>query len=164
VKNDTKSKLDAIFQHHEAAKRIASQKQEEKETKEQQFLREFLDAREKIIRPAMQEVGEYVKAKGYNYEISTEDERIPADGRSGSTDASIRLTIFTSEKNRPRHEFPGLTAYCRKRDQRIGFHSSNIAPERGGSAGPAGDAALSEITADLIQEKLLKVVTEVFAR
>jgi hypothetical protein len=48
--------------------------------KESSFLRAFLDAREKTIRPAMVEVGEYVRGMGYTFRISTEEDGLSMAG------------------------------------------------------------------------------------
>jgi len=162
MKDDIKSKLDAAFEKHEASKRLAAKAKQAAETKEEVFLREFIEARDTIIRPAMEEIGGYVKGKGYSYEISTEDDKPSPDGRSRSVPASIRLTIFLGERRFPVHENPGFSAICEKGQQNVWFHECTMSPGRGGHAGPAGQATLSQITKDLIQEKVMKVVADVF--
>ena len=69
-RDDIKSKLDAVFAKHDESKRKAVEAQH----KESSFLRAFLDAREKTTRPAMVEVGEYVRGMGYTFRISTEED------------------------------------------------------------------------------------------
>lgn len=160
MKDDIKSRLDATFQKHEATKRAAIEAKQVAETKEQIFLREFMEARESIIRPAMEEIGEYVKSKGHNYEVSTEDDSPSLDSRSRSTPASIHLTL--GDGHRPSHEFPGFSVICEKGQQKVRFHESTMWPGRGGHAGSAGEASLSEVTKDLVQEKILKVVAAAF--
>lgn len=125
-------------------------------------MREFNAARDALIRPAMEEIGEYVKGKGYSYEVSIEDDKPSPDGRSRSTPASIRLTIFLGERRRPAHEHPGLSVICEKGQQKVRFHENTTSPGRGGHSGPAGDTTLPALTKDLLQEKILKVVAEVF--
>ena len=162
MKEEIKSKLEAAFEKHEQSKRSAADAKQVAENKSQTFLREFIAAREAIIRPAMEEVGEYVQGKGYAFEVSIEDDKPSLDGRSRSTPASIRLTIFPSERRYPVHENPGFSVICEKGEQKVRFHESTMSPSRGGHAGPAGQATLGALTKDLIQEKILKVVAEVF--
>lgn len=162
MNNDIKSKLDAAFLKHEASKRAAVEAKQAAETKEQVFLRQFVEARESIIRPAMEEVGEYIKGKGYTYEIFTEDDKSSPDGRGRSTPASIQLALFLDERRYPVHDFPNFSIICEKGQQRVRFHGSTISPGRGGYSGSAGEATLSEVTKELVQEKILKIVTEVF--
>jgi len=162
MKDEIKAKLDVAFQKHEAAKRTAAEGKQIAASKEQVFLRGFMEARESIIRPAMKEIGEYVKDKGYDYDVSTEDDKPSPDGRSRSTPASIRLTIFLGERRYPSHEHPGFSVICEKGQQKVRFHENTTSPGRGGHAGPAGEAVLSDLTKDLVQEKILKVVAEVF--
>lgn len=162
MKDEIKSKLEATFEKHEASKRAAATAKQVAETKEQVFLREFVEARDAILRPAMEEIGEYVKGKGYSYEVSTEEDKPPLDGQSRSTPASIRLTIFLGGRRHPVHEYPGFSIICEKGQQKVRFHESTMSPGRGGHAGPAGETTLAKLTKDLVQEKILKVVAEVF--
>lgn len=162
MRNEIKSKLDAAFHRHEASKRAAATAKREAETAEQVFLSEFVKARDTIIRPAMEEVGQYVKDKGYGYEVSTEDDKPSLDGRSRSTPASIRLTIFLDDRHHPMRENPGFSVICEKYERKVRFHESTMSPGRGGHAGSAGEAALTDLTNDMIQEKILKVVAEIF--
>ena len=162
MKDDIKSKLDAAFEKHEASKLATATAKQVAENKEQVFLREFVEARDAIIRPAMEEIGEYIKSKGYSYEVSTEDDKPSLDGRSRSIPASIRLTMFLGERRYPIHDNPGFSVICEKWHQKVRFHESTMSPGRGGHAGPAGETSVPELTKDLLQERILKIVAEVF--
>jgi hypothetical protein len=162
MKDEIRSKLDAAFERHEASRRAVTEAREVKETKEQVFSRSFSELRDSLIRPAMEEIGQYVKGKGYSYEISTEDEHVATDSRSRSTSASIKITLFLDERKHPEYEMPFLSVIAQKERQNVRFHESTMVPGRGGASGPAGETSLAEITPQLIQEKILKVVSDVF--
>jgi hypothetical protein len=162
MKDEIKSRLEAAFDKHEATKRAVADAKQVAESNEQRFLREFMEAQDSIIRPAMEEIGDYVKSKGYTYAVTAEDDKPSPDGKSRSSPAAIRLTIFIGERRGPSHEFPTFSVICEKGQQKVRFHESTMSPGRGGHSGSAGEAPLSEVTKDLIQEKILKIVTEVF--
>jgi hypothetical protein len=159
---DIKSKFEAVFQKHAASKLAAAKAQDVKESKWAAFLRAFLDARETTIRPAMTEVGEYVRGNGYHYEISTVDDSISNDKNHRPISAAIRITFFTGDDRAPVGNFPHFTVICDKERQRVGFHESTISPGRGGHAGGVGGAPLSELTTEMVQEKIIKVLSEAF--
>jgi len=161
MKDETKSKLDAIFDRHEASKRAAAQAKQVVESKEEAFVRAFNEASDKIIRPALEEVGKHAKARGISYEISNEEDKLPT-GREPGRSASIAITFFPGEKKYPPTEFPALTVFCEKHKQRVRFHERTMMPGRGGHAGPTGEADLPQITADLIQQKILDVLSQAF--
>jgi hypothetical protein len=163
MKYDIKSKLDAAFEKHEASERTAAEVQQDRESKEQVFLREFIQVRKSVVRPAMEEIGEYVEGKGYSYDISTEDDRPSPHGRGRSTPASITLTILLGgERRYPLHEHPGLSVICDKDKRKVRFHESVRSPGRGGHSGPAGEAELPDLTTDFVQERIVNVVAQVF--
>ncbi len=151
MKEETKSKLDAVFKAEQVAK-----------GKQEAFLQNFMEAQDTIIRPAMEEIGEYVRGKGYSHEISTEEDGISNDGNNRPISASTRITFFLGERQYPRHQFPGFSVICDKNQELVFFHESTMSPGRGGHAGGAGQATLPEVTKDLIQEKISNVLSEVF--
>jgi hypothetical protein len=162
LKQETESRLAAIFAKHEATKISAAEVKNVVETKEQTFLREFLAARGSLIRPAMQEIGEYVKGRGYAFDISTEEDHFEEGRDRRHRSAAIRITFFPGERRGANHEYPGLSLTCNKAAQLVEFHESAISPGRGGMAGGSGSAKLAELTAEEIQRRILKVVAAVF--
>jgi hypothetical protein len=82
MKSDIKKGLDDVFAKHEASRKAAAERQQAIQTKEEAFLKEFLEKRDSIIRPAMEAVGQYLKEKGYSSEITTEEDGYSKDLRS----------------------------------------------------------------------------------
>jgi hypothetical protein len=154
LRDDIKSKLDAVFAKHDESKRKAAEAQH----KESSFLRAFLDAREKTIRPAMVEVGEYVRGKGCTFRISTEEDGLSKDGTNRLIPASIKIEFCIGEPPTYEIPVPSFEVICEKHTQRVLFHENTT----GGQSSSAGDASLSELTGDMIQERILAVVAEVF--
>lgn len=162
MKQETQSKLDAMFAKHRASKDAAFEAAEKAEDKAASFLATFLEKRESVIRPAMVAMGEYVKDKGYAYEVSIEEDKPSHDGRGRHTPASIRLTVFLEKGRYPIHDHPGFSVICEKGQQNVRFHENTTSPGHGGHSGPAGQAKLEDLTADTIQQGILKVFAEVF--
>lgn len=163
MKPDTQAKFDAIFARHNAVQRAAADKKHAIETKEAVFLRQFLDARETVMRPAMQAIGDTLKANGYDFGIVTSEDGDDArEGEQRARQASIRLEFLLGEAPEPPHEPPGFMVSCDKGKQLVRFYESTIRPGGGGRAGPCGETELSGLTADRLQEEILHVVEELF--
>src|SRR5262245_29928479 len=154
MKEATKAKLDGLFEKLNDRKRSEAEAQQVKESKEDLFLKQFKEVQDRVIRPAMEEIGAYIKSKGFDYQVLVEDDRISKDdGRRRYVPASITFVFYPDQRGYPTHAFPGLTVICEKTQQRVRFHESTISPGRGGYTGGAGETALSELTASLIQSK-----------
>jgi hypothetical protein len=162
MKDETKARLEAILDVHEAAKHAAAQTKHVRETKEEVFLREFNRIREAIIRPAMEEIGKHVQLRSCSFEIHDEDERLPDPHRGGGRNPSIAIIFFPGEQRTPRHQFPALTVFCDKHNECVIFHDRTITPGKGGTAGSSGEVPLEQITSDLIQERILNVLQKTF--
>ena len=90
MKPESKKALDAIFQKHEAAKLVGRHADRTRSPREEIFLARFYSARASILRPVMEEVGEYVKGRGYVYEIDEQDERTSGE-KENSASIAIRF-------------------------------------------------------------------------
>jgi hypothetical protein len=159
MKDQTKTALDALFRQHEDTKRKATEVKEIKAKKEDAALEKFLSVRESIIRRAMEEMGAYVKAKGYAYDVKTEEDS--KDNKGRHTPASIRFNLYLDEQRYSSNGFPSLAVICKKEDGRVWFHECTMGPGRGGHAGGVGEAAIGDLTKDLVQEKILKALSQV---
>lgn len=162
MKSDLKAKLDATFQKVAADKASAEQRRLAKHAKESAFVGEILIALDTIVKPAMTEIGEYLRAQGYDYQISTKDEISLADKRSGPTPASVTVEFYQRGVRQAHGQTPHLTVSYDRSKEEVTFHECTIWGNRGGHSGGAGTTTLSLLTEDLVQERLLKIINEVF--
>ena len=160
MKNDIKSKLDTAFAKLEEAQRDAAEEKAVAETKAEAFRKRFLDVRESMIRPAMEEIGQYIRSKGYDFDITASD-----GDKNGA--ASIKLTIIEGPRSgfyRPgaNPTLPGLSVHCLSEKQVVGFHENTIG-NYGGHASGAGEFTLEQLTKDLVQDKVANVLAEMLS-
>jgi hypothetical protein len=153
MKDELKSRLDAIFDAHDAAKKAAASA----------FVREFKRVGNTIIRPAMEEVGKHAEARGIAFEVSEEDEKLPDDRRGGGQQARIEIVFFPSGGARyPKHDYPAFTVICDKYKQNVLFHQRTMMPGKGGMSGSTGEASLADVTSEQIQTQILDVLAKAF--
>jgi hypothetical protein len=160
MEDPVRSKLDAIFRHHALSKRAEPERIRAVDDREAAILKAFAAARDTIIRPAMEEMGEYVKAQGYTYTIDTEADGLGPDKAYNKAD--IRLTLYVDRQRSRKEDHPGLTVFCDKSRGLAQFHARTFTSGRGGHAGLVGEFEIAEVTKELVQEKILAVIAEVF--
>ena len=117
---------------------------------EQQFVLGFYAACDQTIKPAMQEVSDLLTAQDYRCTIEAEDESRAGSSRSPG---GITLTIH-NQSGQKDVENLHFTVECDKERRKVKFHEGTIGSAMGGSLMDTGEASLSDISADLIHDKM----------
>jgi hypothetical protein len=147
----------AIGDRRDAVKNAATARDQLADA-EQQFVSGFHAACDETIKPAMQEVSDMLTAQDYRCTIEAEHESSAGSSRSPG---GITLTIHnqTRQKNVEDLHF---TVECNKTEQKVKFHEGTVGSAMGGSLMDVGEASLSDISADLIHDKLATWITNLF--
>ena len=157
-----KAELDAIFKTHGETKKKIEVERSEREQREEAFVQSFYALEESTIRPAFEVIGEYVKGRGYEYRIDGKKEGTDRDGRYEAPRLSIRFLLADRPGHHQEHDYPHFSVICEKSGDKVRFHESTMSPGRGGRSGGVGETGLNEVTAQLLHEKLLNLLREVF--
>ena len=155
-----KAELDAIFSSHERATALIARQVEDKDQRERQFIARFEALRESLIKPVFQEVGELVKARGYDYRIESWDERRDESGRPEGP--QVEICFLTERDAASKGPHPRFTIIAEKYASRLRFKESTVTPGRTGRSGEAGETTLDALTRDLLEERLVALLREVF--
>jgi len=158
---EDKAHLDAIMKSFQQRLAKSKDAQEQRQTEEDVGYAEFKRVVSETIRPAMEDIGNELKAAGHHYEISE-----VRDGRS-QRDARITLAVTI---------IGGPTSAHRRGDNTVSvsFYRTGattvtmeavtqIKKEKNDVTGPRGNYAPSEITTDLVQKEILKVLDAIFS-
>jgi hypothetical protein len=164
MKDSIKTSLDAMFERNTASMGAAAEFKRNKENAENDFIADFVEARNRFIYPAMVEIGQYIKGKGYGFEISQDDDQSPKDGRGSSAASSITFTLFMGPRSYRKDEHPCLKVICDKHQQIVRFHECTHSTHPGGHSRAAGEEKLPAVTRELIQEKITDLISQVFRR
>jgi len=127
---------------------------------EQEFVSGFYEACNQTIKPAMQEVSDILTAQHYRCTIEAEDE---SQAGSSHSPGGITLTVH-NQSGQKDVENLHFTVECDKEWRKVKFHEGTIGSAMGGSLMDTGEASLSDISADLIQDKLATWITNIFGR
>lgn len=160
MKPESRHALDAIFRRHEATKLSGEKTNSVQASKDEQFLARFRSVRASVLRPILQEIGELVKTRGYDYEIVEEDER--ATGEKG-TFASIAIHFITSRPaGKSKREYPSFRFTCLSSDERVHLFESTFAPGEHGHSVTVGEVPLEELTPEFVERQLVALARHVF--
>jgi hypothetical protein len=163
MNEETKAALKALFKKREEKQHAAKQAQAAKESAEDAFLRQFSAVRQNVIAPVLNEMADYVKARGVECAVrKTDPENL--DGQRFST-AGIALVVYAGKDEghyRPDRDYPAFSFNADKAAKKVGMHERTIGPGRGGCAGYVGAGlSLDQITADVIQSHIVKFLGEI---
>ncbi len=159
MKKENESQLESIMQKFEQKLAKSKDVHEQRQSEEDAFYVEFRRVRANVIRPAMEDVGNQLKARGHNFEISElDDERRKRDAK---ITMSITLGGVPSSAYTPENTV--LVSFAHTGHTSVSIQASTPSQHRSGFAGPRGNYAASEITTDLVEKKILEVLEEVFS-
>lgn len=159
--DDVNSKLDEIFNARAERLAAATHAQLEKEKKQDAALEEYLALKEAVIRPTLEALSRKLRDRGHESKVfeTQGDER----GVGGTHEIGIRFLLDGGAHSSRGNEYPHVTLAFDKIVQKVQFYRSTMSPKRGGMAGSDGSADLSSITEDLINQKTLKVIAEIYS-
>ena len=97
MKRETEAQLDLLLTTHTKARRQSDDEKNARDRRETDFTEEFVRLRRSVIKPAMEEFGAGMAARGYSFAIAIEDGHIraPADrAQPKEPYASIAMTLL----------------------------------------------------------------------
>jgi len=159
MKKEDESHLESIMKKFEQKLAKSKDAKEQRQSEEDVFYMEFKRIRTQVIRPAMEDIGNQLKARGHNSEISeVGDERSKRDAK-----ITMSITIGGVPSSAYAPENTVSVSFSHMGHTTISIYASTPMQNRRGIAGLRGNYATSKITADLVQKKILEVLEEVFS-
>lgn len=159
MKEEDKSHLESIMKNFEQKLASSKDAKERRQAEADAFFKEFERVRTQVIRPAMEDIGNQLKARGHNSEISeVDDER-----RKGDSKITMRITIGGVPTSAYAPENTVSVSFFHTGHTTISIHAETPMKNRSGFTGQRGNYATSEITTDVVQKNILEVLEEVFS-
>ena len=158
MKEANDSQLQTLMQNFEQKLAKSRDAKDRQQSEADAFYLEFKRVRMEIIRPAMEDIGNQLKAKGHTVEIAeVGDERSKRDAK-----LTLRVAIGGVPSSAYIPENTALVSFCHTGHTTVSIQASTPAQHRSKFEGSRGNFALSEITTDLVEKKILEVLEEVF--
>ena len=159
MKKEDESRLESILKTFEQKLAKSKDAKDQRQSEEDVFYMEFKRIRTQVIRPAMEDIGNQLKARGHNSDISeVGDERSKRDAK---ITMSITMGGVPSSAYAPENTVS--VSFSHTGHTTISFHASTPMQSRRGFAGLRGKYAASEMTTDVVEKKILEVLEEVFS-
>lgn len=161
MKIDLKGKLDQIFETHSAREdEIARRRLADKDATEE-FRSAFRDAAEKVIKPALDELSNYLLGKQQRSRVIRTDEAMSSAGRELAS-VTLRLLFGDDHPYRDGIENAQLSFQADTTKRKVNVFRNTMRPGRGGQAGSIGTFPLESVTSDFIEEQAADWLAKVF--
>ncbi len=156
--------LGRMLDQYDVARRAADQRQLQATADDALFLERFAELRRSVLRPLFEAAGSVLKERGHGYRISEENYAVDASGKR--TEAGIAIHILpagmspSTQTDDPLRSLSLTTRHYNKTVSIIGGEAAVA----GGLAGSRGAYDLSQITTELVEGELLKLVAGILKR
>jgi hypothetical protein len=160
MKKENESHLETIMNQFEQKLAKSKDAKKQRQSEEDVFYMEFKRVRTEVIRPAMEDIGNQLKARGHTSEISeVGDERRKRDAK-----ITMSITIGGVPTSASTPENTVSVSFSHTGHTTISILHASTPMQIGKEfAGRGGNYAASEITTDLVEKTILKVLEEVFS-
>jgi hypothetical protein len=158
MKKEDESRLESILKKFEQKLAKSKDAKEQRQSEDDVFDIEFKRIRTQVIRPAMEDIGNQLIARGHKSEISeVGDERNKRDAK-----ITMRITIGGVPSSAYAPENTVSVSFSHTGHKTISIQASTQIQNRRGFAGLRGNYDTSKITTDVVAKKILEVLEEVF--
>lgn len=160
MKEANDSQLQTLMQNFEQKLAKSRDAKDRQQSEEDAFYLEFKRVRAEIIRPAMDDIGNQLKAKGHTVDIAeVGDERSKRDSK-----ITLRVAIGGMPSSAYIPENTAMVSFCHAGHTSVSIQASTPSQHKSEFSGSRGIHGLAEITTDLVERKILEVLEEVFAQ
>jgi hypothetical protein len=171
MREETRARLETLMARYE--KRLADERKRHEATRRRHdaFVAEFERLIAETIRPAMEDVGDALRRRGHDADISTTQAYSDLDGRPRSTQVTMRVypagiqrSLFTSTST------PHIAFVCDWPEARITVRGSvtapGTAPRRAAAEQPGkrADYYAKQVTGPAVEREIVEVLSGVFGR
>lgn len=166
MEKETKRKLDDLMDRYEQALKRGTQIREKQEKEDDGFLAQFEQIRKSVIRPVMEDMGNALKTRGHDYDVSEADRFSESTGVGGRINLACKISmeIFSAGIDRVSYtsaNTPLISFTASSSKKRVLIHASNMTPGREGRSGPHGELDMKEITREKVEVMILELIGEI---
>lgn len=160
--DDVNSKLDAIFNARAERLAAASHAKLEMEKKQDVNLQEFLALKASLIRPSFDALAQRLSDRGQESRVFETEDGDRVNGHAQEAKIGIRFLLDQEGRFGRGDEYPHLTLTFEKSSRKVHFYKSTMSSGKGGMSGSDGSVNLGSLTEDLINQKALKIIAEIY--
>jgi hypothetical protein len=161
MQDTVKDQLDALLDHYDAERHRRHEQAARAKSAHEQFLEQFDQLCEQVIRPTMEAIGGRLKARGHDFRIEWRRESRDAEGRVKPALISMNLYLAgTDRANYTSTSTPGVS-FVADRGGTVYSHGSTMTPFSGGMAGARNNWQPDALTREVVETEILEVLQSV---
>lgn len=162
MRDGIKGKLDSIFERHAEKESTIAEKKRIEANAVDEFRAGFGVTAEKIIKPTLDELSQYLLGKGQRSRVVSELEETRSSAGLHRAAVTIRLLFDDDHAYRTGNENAHLAFMADKDKKHVIVFQNTMRPQRGGQGGSVGSFPLDTITPEFVQEKAADWLAKVF--
>lgn len=116
------------------------------------FPGEFAKLKVTVIRPTFENIGNMLKERGHQYNISEDS--------SGKISIHI-VPAGVQQSIRPFDWFPTFSFFAAPITRTVGLHGRNMRPNSEASSGSRGEYRLAQVNNEVVEKELMKFIGEI---
>ena len=160
---DLRTELGAMLDEYDAARRAAEVQRQRVHDDEAAFVAQFAELRRDVVRPVFEAAAEVLKNRGHALEIR-EAEFGKEGGKIREAAIAVRVTPAGMEGAAAADEHRRELSFTTRHYSRTVSVVNGAVPQSGAMAGAQGSRALAQISTQLVEEELLRLVAELVRR
>lgn len=152
--------LNRMLDAYDARRTAAAARERQVKDDDARFLADFAELRRAVVRPAFEEAGKVLAARGHGFQI--EEQEFAADAAGQPSEAGITLTITPPDADplRAGDHSRSLSITTRHYNKSV-WINAGLSQDAGGVAGAKGAWPLEKMSRQVVEEALLKFVAQV---
>jgi hypothetical protein len=160
---DLRIELGAMLDEYADGRRAAEARKQHLHEEQAAFLAQFAKLRREVLRPVFEAAGEVLRDRGHAFEIR-EAEFASEGGSSTEAMITFRVTPAGMEAVAAADEHLRELSFTTRHYNRAVSIANGAVPHSGSLAGAQGARALADISTQLVEEELLKLMAALLRR
>jgi len=158
MKDKNKSLFDELMDKYDRKREEDKLAMAREKTEAEKFWLEFNQLRQEVIKPVMKEIGNMLRERGHSFRIS-EDESL-FDGAGQAQEEKITMSVIPSGLEADNTSRIALTATARRKIRF--YHDIICLATDSRESGTIAEFWVTEITPDVIENKIIEVLRKIF--
>jgi hypothetical protein len=162
MNRDTETTLNALLDKYDSKISQARAFEERSRMEQEAFVADFERLADEVMRPAMDAIGNALRGRAHDFEVSARSERVDRQGRL--LDARITMSVFPAGIPRDRYtslNTPQVSFVCDRRARRIRVHDVTFMPTGTGRAASRGEWTIDRVTPAFVEKAILEFLKEI---
>lgn len=163
MEKSSKEKLEELFLKREQRTIAIAENSKLQKNRRDEFQNKFEDFANSVIKPIMNEIGDFIKDNGHDYQITYD--RNFKNSKGVTLDTRITMDIFPNGHGRgdsfnvPAHILFKADVY----EQKVLLHENTIVPHGGGGvSGPKGRGySIDELTPQIVEKEIVDSIGKI---